>query len=217
MSDPSPTPEPERPGPRLRRFTLLDAVALIAAFAVGQRGYMAVMAIYSATSVSSPGQVLWSIQSRGLLTLPYHVLFWFEVAAPMLLSLAATLLVLRRVSPRPEPSRLARQPGAVAISAAFLGAAFVFAAWGLVGYPLLRAGKLVAAGVSLSTQYPVILRVMFFSMVASGALIAGGWGNLLLNGSSSGDSDWIERSGRILGVAWLLATPIYLWAALIIY
>jgi hypothetical protein len=219
LSDPSPDPQPA-PEPGVvpaRRFRLLDTVFLIAAVAVGQRGYLAVMSIYTSTGIGSPGQVFQSIRRHGLLSPPYHVLFWFDVSAPMLLSLTVGLFGLRRLSPRPSRSVLGRQPGSVAVSAGLLGAAFVFAAWGLVGYPLVLAGKFVAGGIALSTSYPLIYQVMLTSMVAGGGAIASGWGGLLLNGSSLKDADWVEWSGRILGLSWLLATPFYLWAALITY
>jgi hypothetical protein len=215
LDAPEANPDPARRPRRPRRFTLLDSVVMVAALAIGQRGYMAMMTVYEPSGIDSPWPVIASIRRSGFLGAPFHVLFWFNAAAPFLLSLATALCVLRRLSPRPARPRLRRQPGALAMTAAAFAAAFVFASWGLFDYPLHRAGILVAKGVALSTQYTLPFRTTLAAMVASGAAVAGGWAGLILDRSSLKGGDWIEWSGRALGASLMLATPFYLWALMI--
>lgn len=175
------------------------------------------MAIYARTGISSIGQVVATIRQSGLLSAPFRVLFWFEVSAPFWLARGVALFGLRCVPPRPRRSRIVRMPGTAALVAATFCAAAVFGAWLLVGYPLYRLGKLTFQPFPLSTQYPLILRVMLVATVAVGAAVAGAWGIVLMGRRVPGESDWIEWAGRVLGILLLLSTPFYLWAALTIY
>lgn len=204
-----------RPAPRSRRFNLLDALVLIAVGAVSVRGYQGVMVVYGATGVTSPAVVIESVRRLGVLGIPLHVLYWFEVAAPTLLASAFGLFALRWAPPRPRRGRLARQPGAVAVMASAAGAAAVLGAWFLVGQPLVSAGKFTAT--PLSPIYPLILRVMLVAMVAAGASVTAGWATLASRGPFWKEADWVEWCGRALGTTLVLATPFYLWAALIIF
>jgi len=216
MSDPATNLRADRSARRPRRFGLLDACVLIAALAFGFWGGLGIESIYRSYGIDAT-VVVRNIRNLGWLANPYHIQFWFEILAPLSLSLGFALFVLRRLGPRPRRSRLARQPGNLAIDSATFAALALAASSGLVVYPLILTNRFFFTGSLPLTLYPLPFRVLMITLVAVGASVAAGWGRLILDGSSREKADWIEWSGRILGAWLLLATPCYLWSALLSY
>src|SRR4051794_11834741 len=98
----------------LRKFTILDALVLLAATAAALRACMLVMDANNRgpeSDFSTPGAVLADMRERGFLFVPIHVFYWVEVAGPFLRAWCVALALLRAVPPRPERRRLSRQPG----------------------------------------------------------------------------------------------------------
>ncbi len=98
---------------------------------------------------------------------------------PILVGLSFALLLLRLVRPRPGWPELARQPGALACLAAV--AALFLAFW---------VEELFRTRISLAFV---------------GAAVGLAWVALGVSRSWRSEDSWIDRTGRVLGVCWLLA------------
>src|SRR5262249_25636542 len=104
--------------PPRRDFTLVDAMALVAATAAGMA--------WIRTNYDWPFffQTWWSFSSKGfvLQTGSHTIRFLW----PFLLAWTLTVLILRFRCPRPHRRLLTRQPGLVACCAATLATALIF-------------------------------------------------------------------------------------------
>lgn len=177
-----------------RRFTLADAMFLVAAAALGtllvretNPGFGAVVS--HVNHDPAPGmQALLAIEAI------------LRAAAPFLAVWTPALLLLRLRQPRPRLNRLARQPGAAACAVATL-AIVVVAVWTLTLWAARSRFMLVGdlQGVFLSC----------FSYVSFA--VVGGWSVLALGGRWRSEASWIDRGGRATGVAWIVAA-LFHWA-----
>jgi hypothetical protein len=168
----------------LRRFTLADAIILIAAVAAGLgtariNGDRYRQAIGDAAAVSASEQAIMSI-------------FW-----PALLMTVA-LVPLRLRPPRPVMRRVRRQPGFIACVAVGLAATFVILEWAS----------------SLFSRSPSWFAAHVFSLISSpwkiGPIVATAWLVLALSGRWQPEPSWIDRSGRVMGAAWIIVYTIYI-------
>ena len=101
------------------------------------------------------------------------------------------LLIIRLRRPRPNLRRLARQPGWSASCAAATGivTGIVMAAIGVHGrYGIQYYFDLI--------PYPI------------GIAVAAVWLHLATSGRWRNEPGWIDRTGRVLGVAWLVIVPL---------
>lgn len=215
MPDPTPGPAP-RPAIR-RRFTLLDGIVLVAAFAGGLKGHQVVQAVLARSRMSQgavgAGEVIRDIRARGFLKVPLHVTYWAESAMPWLMTAAFVLLALRLIPPRPARARLVGRHGSLAIRATVGTIAATWLSYALALLPLERAG-LISADMPSWAHKPVFHLVSLSAMAAAGAAVAASW----LTAScrrSRGRADWIDRTGVALGVVMIAATPFYLWISLL--
>jgi hypothetical protein len=181
-----------RPEPR-RRFTLVDAMILVAATA-------GAMAWVRANYEWRVFELTWGwYYRRG-----YYVEFvqdLIRLAWPFLLAWTLATLVLRTRPPRPAPRRLARQPGLVAGCAVVVGAAAV--AWpavvgALAGLyqidPLTHQPASYWVGMSRGVGLPE----------AVGLAVTAAWLTLALGGRWRPEPSWIDRAGRALGACWIV-------------
>jgi len=175
------------PSHRCRRFTLGDAMVLIAATACGfalLRGF---------DTYQRRSQADWTLGGMQLLvTIPYARRI-LGLQAPMWLTpwtLAALLLRLR--SPRPCLRRVMRQPGALASMLAAVACAT----------SLVMIGK-QAAILPLRSPWPVLVPLFELCGQLAGILIAGGWLTLALGRAGRRDPGWIDALGTSLGACWL--------------
>jgi hypothetical protein len=169
-----------------RRFTILDATALLSATA-----FAALLAGWALVPLARrlegyTREVRWEAAyfesllryagadralGRALLNgLP-------PAALAFLFSYTFILLALRLLSPRPPAAELARQPGLWACAAAVLGAALMIA----LGY-----------------YQPVVLP----------ASVALTWVGLALSGRWRSERSWIDRLGRAVGACWVAMLPL---------
>lgn len=173
-----------RPG---RPFTLMDLLILIAATAVGLGGIRAQspdIEIFTApySPISPPGLIRWGSVTASN---------WAFYLSPMLAGWTLGVLALRLRLPRSRLRRLAYQPGWVACCAATTGiaAGAVMAAIGVYGrYGVMYYFDLV--------PYPV------------GVSVLAAWGHLIVSGRWRPERSWIDRAGRLIGVAWLAIIPL---------
>jgi hypothetical protein len=207
-----------RPGEwRPRRFTLLDAIVLVGLCALGIRAHQAVAGLIAETHLpdgpTTASTVVLSIRKRGFLAIPLHVVYWFEIAMPWVLTLSLSLIVLRLIPPRPKRSRLARQPGFAATMMAAGSALVVWTCWLVLILPLQMSKKLSAVS---NWDYPrVFFGVTLAAMVGAGLGVAVSWAMLWILRRSREKADWIERAGIVLGVILILSLPFYLWDCLL--
>lgn len=133
--------------------------------------------------------------------------YWSRVdaAQPLLWSMTMAAVVLRLRHPRPALRRLARQPGAVAC---WVGALLT------LGLGVLTVAIEVIvhdiAGIDRELDRPSIEDFFLFSPWAIGAAVASAWMTLGFGHRWRAEPHWIDRLGRILGVAWIaLAVATY--------
>lgn len=168
----------DEPPTRCRPFTVIDAMALIAATAVGLAG----------------GRYLTDLRLRGC---PGFV----TRELPMLLSWTVALLALRFRGPRPERRLALSQPGAAACATVLLFLTLTPVLWGLswaiksalYSYAQVRPVGIVWAGT-----------LIVIGSAACGAVVAGAWLALAVSGLRRPEPGWLDRLGRIAGTCWVL-------------
>jgi hypothetical protein len=170
-----------------RRFTLLDAIVLMAATAAG---FAWVRSVWYFETFKGPMDWLDEIP---------------EMVAPLLATWTVAAVVLRLLPPRPPIHRLVLQPGA----AACVSVAFAFTAESLRYFLDAFARR---RGVPWSRFRGVGLGTEWYGNVLVGGpyhyAIAAVWGLLLLSRRCRPEPSWIDRLGRALGLFWLL---LHLW------
>jgi len=201
--------------PQNRRCTLLDAMVLVAATAIG----LSLARTYSREALNN--------NLEGYPSLPKVLLsIWAAIVAvlpvPAMWSIALFGLGLRQ--PRPALRRLVRQPGIVAA-----GAVTLVAAIRLVGFITLIArtpsnrfytlGLSFFEAFSVQISYPgptsaaTVHNSAYFASSAFGVsmAVAAGWLLLFVSGRWRSEPFWIDRIGRALGVFWIAIIPISCW------
>jgi hypothetical protein len=127
---------------------------------------------------------------NGRLAAATSLLLW---SCPILCTLSATVLGLRLRRPKPRYSRLTRQPGFVACAVAAIGSAIggvLTLAIGTVrGYDP-REGSIMEAWQYLS--------------FGIGWAVAGAWISLALGRVWRTEASWVDRTGRLIGVCWIV-------------
>jgi hypothetical protein len=165
---------------RPRRITLADALVLIAAVAVGLGIARLEIEWYGHQALASGAesivqQVFMSLRWAGLVVM-------------------VALIPLRLRRPRPPVRRVRRQPGFIACFAVVLGMAW----FGLFCASILLKRSSMLPSVSLNILWWIS------SPSSVGAEIATAWVILAVSGRCRPEPSWIDRSGRILGIAWII-------------
>lgn len=162
---------------RCRPFTVLDAMVLVAATAVGLAGCLH---LYGLRLPGCP-----SVLAREL---------------PMLTSWTVALVGLRLRKPRPERRLMLSQPGAAACATVLLFLALTpvvgVLSWGikalLSAYTPLQPRGWVWSGT-----------LILLGSGTCGAVVAGAWLVLAVSGLRRPEPGWLDRLGRIAGVCWV--------------
>ncbi len=162
-----------------RRFSLLDAMALIAAAAAGL-ALDCIVWFDTDVWIHGTAKDFRDLASRG-----------FVLSAPPAAMWTVTTLALALRHPRNRLRRLLRQPGtaacAAATSALVLGVVLV-----------IRA--ILGNGLVFSSARPMIMGVL---PIMAGSAVTGVWGVSIPTGGFRYASDWIDRLGRLLGLYWM--------------
>lgn len=185
-----------------RKFSLLDAMILVAATGVGLaltrglgNGWPVVLG--RIREVGESGFAFTQLGLGRLLELLY-------VLIPCATLWTLALLVLRLRHPRPTLRHLVRQPGTVAccvttlvvaIDAACVAIAFLLT-WVEWGGPSPMFG---------------LWRITYFIPIHVGYSVAGSWLMLALTRRWRPEAGWIDRAGRILGIGWIGLGPGLAW------
>ena len=168
-----------------RRFSLLDAMILVAATAVGFGGIRICSPefySYQYTPIPPPPWLNWSA-----------VVFsnWAFYLSPLPAAWTVAAVVFRLRSPRPPIRRLMRQPGAVASTAATM---------------LILIG---AAHFLLDLHNPSRHDVPFeYTSFSLGCGVGAAWLILALSMRWRAEPSWVDRFGRVLGVYWIGMVPL---------
>lgn len=180
---------PAIPRPAVRRFTLLDGMILVAATACGcgVDGWINSL-------VRSPGIDAMDLLGTmfGARQYPQLAVLVMILIVPVAAGWTLALIPLRLFRPRPSLRRLAHQPGWMASLAFAVAFAFVSA---VLGGLIAIIGR--NQGVGLLELSPMLL--IFFAPV-----ILTAWLSLILTRRWRPEPSWLDRSGRILGVFWIL-------------
>ncbi len=193
---------------RSRRFTIGDAMILVAAFAMALAQHLArAQPHYQKLSNWIPIRV-----PGGSWSSSYGYIGWIDIAheawwraamvIPDLTMATLAILAIRLRRPRPDLRRLYRQPGAVAVSAAVV---VIF--WDVIG--LLVQFSLSESNQSQLNERPYYANSAFAwafleTPETIGLAVGVSWVLLALGGRWRAERGWIDRAGRVIGVAWLV-------------
>ncbi len=161
-----------------RRFTIADAMLLIAATAVG----LSVQRDWIAPVFRGP-----------LYPLRYYVDLPYLLLAPLNFYWTLAFVAIRLRSPRPSPRRLGRQPGFIAGLAVIL-ATLIHA---VLGANLVFSAR----GVQWDRVDHLLLNLSPAQTIAPAVAVA--WMVLAVSGRWRPNAGWIDRLGRFIGLTWL--------------
>jgi hypothetical protein len=185
--------------PPRRAFNLMDAVLLIVATALGFALWRIHGPFASAcyTSASRPREgAVWNAETWFLFASELYNLYASVVRTlqPFCLTLTLTTLALRLRQPRPELQYVSGEAG----TAACLSMAVAAAVTAIPAFCVVHAsGKTYES--AWSDFYSTLLVISPFC----GSSIIGAWTVIPLKSGWRKKRDWIELSGRVLGVYWI--------------
>ncbi len=184
-----------------RRLSVGDLAIIVGAAAVffGGLRWSLVQPVNSGWTFHSPNsafnlnqQVLaWPIQTAGFLLV---VLSWMMVG-------------LRLRSPRPNRLILMRQPGWVACFSAALASLIPIALDWSTAWILHRNARVTWSSIDLAPLHLVLVPQQ--TVLVAGVVVVVSWLNLGLGSQWRGEPHWIDRLGRLVGVAWLILLVVY--------
>jgi hypothetical protein len=177
-----------------RRFTLVDAMVLVAGVAVSFVLIREYVAYLDKRHVVETIPHDWSFA-----TIWRFATLVSATLAPLAVSLCLGLWVLRLLKPRPDRIRLFRQPGMVACTATIIETSLL-AFKVLLGEVYLRK-----RGMPL----PELHGLWISRLPWNGEVVAVVWRVLWLSGSWRPEPSWIDRSGRVLGAYWITSGVLF--------
>ncbi len=184
------------PTPRCRPFTVLDAMILVAATAVGLWGGNLVWFVLGTNWESLFGD-LGDVRNFGYIHACLTGIAFAAMPVMWVWTLTMPLLGLRR--PRPTLRRLCRQPGFAACVAVFITTT------------IIALSCLASEAHSLKPNYRARLETELvnnlgwdFVTAPFGFVVAGVWVLFALGKMSRRDPGWFDRTGRVLGAYWVV-------------
>ncbi len=181
-----------------RKFTLVDAMVLIAAIGVA----LVPIRIFLWESWHFPDErSAGEIWQTGL---DVNVNF---IPLALTLSVALSLLGVRK--PRPNLRRVYRRPGMAACATTV-----VYAVLSLIGYGgfLYFTGDLTHVTFDSRDVITLYIRIGMQPMFLVGGAVASVWIVLWLSGVWRAERSWIDRAGRALGIYWITISILFAWA-----
>ncbi len=182
--------------PPLRRFSLLDAMILVAACALGAMSIRPTIDLCEEHWFGT-NEILPSFINAIL----HGVTVLVSVLPPWLASFSVAFVVLRFRQPRPHWRRLLRQPGTTACLAVIpilaIGASLASLSLALVGPPWY--GSLYSTTLVPILDPPATAVVAVWTLQA----LAGRW---------KAESSWIDRLGRAIGWGWVFLMLLSTWS-----
>jgi hypothetical protein len=177
-----------------RRFTVLDAMVLIAATGIA----LVPIRLYLWENWHFPEN--WSASEIMLMGLEANL-----ILIPPALALTLALWLLRLKQPRPRLRHVFRQPGLAACTTTL-----VFTIANLLSFFI---------HITINNTFPSFdsddlllwMRIGMVPIFLSGGAVAAVWIVLWLSESWRAEPSWIDRAGRVLGVYWVLLSVFFGW------
>jgi hypothetical protein len=193
-----------------RKFSILDAMVLVAATAVGLAFLRASVGDFSELGARMQDSVRvlagpldhWGAWGLAIYSTCVQAA---ALSIPFGWAWSVAILLLRLRRPRPRRRRLACQPGAIACYSAAI--TLVPAITRVVGVALMSG---MSSGFREMLDWVVGTWFVFVPALAGFAVI-GSWATLLLGRRWRPEPSWIDRAGRVLGVYWIATTVFPLW------
>jgi hypothetical protein len=185
-----------------RPFNLLDAMVLLAATAVGLAVARAMARkLWGSTKLNEPynSEVLQQVTRWTVLCLPFLVAW----------TIAVLLLQMLSRRPRPGPDDLLCQPGAAACGAAALAIT-------TEAVIVLVMGLMSPKTSSLRENVPQVLvwvltHHYMCQLGMPGLAVTVAWMALALSGRWQPEPNWLDRTGRSMGLVWVVLMVIRPW------
>ncbi len=168
-----------------RKFTLVDAMVLIAATACALAATRQLLALYH-DNVRFPEK--WT---PGLIWI--YCSYVSAILKPLVISWSAAICILRLRKPRPTLRRVFRQPGMAACTAIVVSFSFEFAR--VVIWIFIRSISIIQLSYT-SMLFGILMRLQ--QDVGGGAVLIA-WTILYLSRTARAERSWIDIAGRILG------------------
>ena len=187
-----------------RKFTLVDAMVLIAATAIA---FVPIRFMFRSYDQFSVNRSIAEDDTLVAFVAVHHMLLYIALA----LSLALWILRLRK--PRPVLRRIFRQPGMAASTAAFMYTIFVLI--GFIVYCLYYLG----IHSRMLPDWDDPMRIMEFWRIPLswiGNAVALAWMSLWLSGAWRSEASWIDRAGRGLGIYWVSDSVLFGWQSFMV-
>jgi hypothetical protein len=180
-----------------RRFTLLDAMVLIAVTAVA----LVPIRLYLWENLHPPEN--WSASELMRMGLDANI-----VLVPPALALTLALWLLRMKPPRPRLRRVFRQPG-LAASTTML----VSTVASLISFILYISinQDFSHFGFQSVDEINLWARIGMVPLFLSGGGVAAVWIVLWLSGTWRAEPRWIDRAGTAIGVYWVTLSVLFGW------
>jgi hypothetical protein len=173
----------------LRKFTLVDAIVLVAALAISlvevRRNLREDWFIYGD----------WSWDNARELSYGFN-----QVLSIIALCLGCALCILRLRTPRPSLRRIFRQPGTAACATVICYSLILMIGVSIDGWEFF-------SDVGWGEYF-----CYMFSMLGGHALggpVAGAWIVLWIGKVGRLEPSWIDRTGRVLGIYWIVSAPFF--------
>ena len=185
--------------PTNRRPRLSDILLMVAAAAVGLATFK--LAVSAALGGRFAVEGLIARPARGWRTgqVVARGVEWIGLALPFAAAWTFTVPVLRLRPPRPR--RFRSDAGFVACVAAITGFLWATIVLGLV-LALDRAASDMLAATPERWLFHYVVEQLFADV---GLAVAAAWLGLFLSGRWRRSTDWIDRSGRVLGIFWIVS------------
>ena len=179
-----------------RKFTLLDAMVLIAATAI------AFVPMRFLPWEDWRLDLEWSaaqIVKVGMMA--------DAILCPLALTLGPALWLLRLRRPRPGVTRVFRQPGMAACTATIVNEMF-FVTVTMVSLFLSYLTQTMP-NLHMFYQFNLMIWLWVLPMCIMGITISAVWIVLWMSGAWHGEPSWIDRAGRALGIYWVASSIVF--------
>jgi hypothetical protein len=187
-----------------RKFTSIDALVLTTATALA---FVPIWLFYNDPDTylgqQEDGSMLWSIW---LLGWELNILF-----SALIVAWSAALFVLRLKRPRPNCSRIYRQPGAAACLAIVVATFYFVTQYGVL-VCFYHAGGYAWNHAAMLIGWENIMAALAGWVDISVPVV---WLVLWLGGICRPEPTWIDRTGRTIGVYCTVSSILFGWAELV--
>lgn len=192
-----------------RLFTLLDAMTLVAATAVGlgiARGMHDLLWMNTNMTVKdgSVGAVLLTVAR------------WTALGLPLIVAWTIGLFLLHWRRPRPSLGDFLHRPGATACGAAVFALAIEAVNLTTLLVVVLARQSMSKSSYSGMAECLVdcLIRGLGIEIGMPGLAVAVAWMMLALSGRWEPDPGWLDRTGRLVGVGWIVLMVVDPWLLL---